>query len=56
MAFAALDKSDRQPISDDYVEMFKFVPKGMAAIYERQEWQLLMTGPRLASKREGNGL
>ena len=26
--FAAYDKSDRRQISDDYVEVFKFVPKG----------------------------
>jgi hypothetical protein len=26
--FAAYDKSDRRRISDDYVEVFKFVPKG----------------------------
>ncbi|MGO9113626.1 MAG: ArnT family glycosyltransferase [Thermoguttaceae bacterium] len=26
--FAAYDKSDRRKISDDYVEVFKFVPKG----------------------------
>jgi hypothetical protein len=26
--FAAYDKSDRQQIGDDYVEVFKFVPKG----------------------------
>ena len=28
--FAAYDKSDRRQISDDYVEVFKFVPKGGA--------------------------
>ena len=26
--FAAYDKSDRRQLSDDYVEVFKFVPKG----------------------------
>ena len=29
--FAAYDKSDRRQLSDDYVEVFKFVPKGGAA-------------------------
>ncbi len=38
--FAAYDKSDRRRISDDYVEVFKFVPKGgagTAAISRRGE-------------------
>jgi hypothetical protein len=29
--FAAYDKSDRRQLSDDYVEVFKFVPKGVAS-------------------------
>ena len=29
--FAAYDKSDRRKISDDYVEVFKFVPKTSTA-------------------------
>lgn len=38
--FAAYDKSDRRQISDDYVEVFKFVPKGgsgTAAVSEAGE-------------------
>ena len=30
--FAAYDKSDRRQLSDDYVEVFKFVPKGGSGV------------------------
>jgi hypothetical protein len=38
--FAAYDKSDRRQLSDDYVEVFKFVPKGgsrMAAVTQKRK-------------------
>ena len=33
--FAAYDKSDRRQISDDFVEVFKFLPKGATAVVAR---------------------
>jgi hypothetical protein len=35
--FAAYDKSDRRQMSDDYVEVFKFVPKGGSGMAESKQ-------------------